>query len=183
MLHSRQTDRQTDGRVNEWMDDLCQILFFSDEKIFVIDPAFNPQNDRWIRFEESEDEEDSSDDDAIHDAAGDAPSNAAGNDSSGRYIERSKHPASAMFLGASASTGEVSPTIWIHSGFRLDADAYIKALRQVLTPWMRKVSLEHGSAPLIFQPDSAPAHRAIKTRAFLQEEKIAFWSPHHLSEL
>ena len=25
-----------------------QIIFFSDEKSFVVDPVFNPQNDRWI---------------------------------------------------------------------------------------------------------------------------------------
>ena len=29
------------------------IIFFSDEKNFVIDPVFNPQNDRWIQFNEA----------------------------------------------------------------------------------------------------------------------------------
>ena len=28
-----------------------RVVFFSDEKTFVVDPAYNAQNDRWIRFD------------------------------------------------------------------------------------------------------------------------------------
>ena len=28
-----------------------RIVFFSDEKTFVVDPSYNAQNDRWIRFD------------------------------------------------------------------------------------------------------------------------------------
>ena len=39
------------------------IFFFSDEKTFVVDPIFNPQNNRWIRItEEEEDNEDDEED-------------------------------------------------------------------------------------------------------------------------
>ena len=30
-----------------------RIILFSDEKNFVVDPTYNPQNDRWIRFQDS----------------------------------------------------------------------------------------------------------------------------------
>ena len=61
------------------------------KKTFVVDLAFNPQNDRYICFYEDEDEDE--------DEAGD-----------GRYMARSKHPAGSMFLGAVASTGET----WVY---------------------------------------------------------------------
>ena len=83
-----------------------RITFYSDKKNFVVDPVYNAQNDRYIAFYDDSDEEDEE---------GDRPS--------ARYIARSKYPASAMFLGAVASTGEVSPPIWFPSGFRLAADA------------------------------------------------------------
>ena len=87
-------------------------MFFSDEKNFIIDPVFNPQNDRWIQFFDVDE----------------MP------DSSNKFVARSKHPASSMFLGAVASTGEVSPPIWFSTGFRLDSDSYIKELKKVLVP-------------------------------------------------
>ena len=129
---------------------------FSEEKTFVVDPSFNPQNDRWIRF---------GDDD---EGGGDV------NGPSGKYLPRSKHPAGAMLLAAVASTGERSPLIWFPEGFRLGADSYIEALQQTLVPWMRRVAASRGSsarpAPFIFQRDSAPAHRANKTLAYLDSE-------------
>ena len=82
-----------------------------------------------------------------------------------------------MFLGAVASSGEVSPPIWFPVSFRLGADDYIVALKKTLVPWMRQVAAAHGSAPFIFQQDLVPAHRAKKTMAYLKEEKIPFWSP------
>ena len=140
-----------------------KIVFFSDEKTFVVDPAFNPQNDRWIRFDDAEND------------AGDLRG------PTGKFLPRSKHPAGAMLLAAVASTGERSPPIWFPEGFRLGADDYIEALKKTLIPWMRRVAVSRGSAakpaPFIFQQDSAPAHRAKKTLAFLEEEKISFWKP------
>ena len=119
-----------------------RIVFYSDEKNFVVDPVYNAQKDWYINFFESDkDEEDCGD---------------------GRYIARSKHPASALLLGAVASTGEVSPPIWFPTGFRLAADAFIEVLNKTLVPWMRRVSAAHGGVPFVFQQDSAPAHRAKK---------------------
>ena len=140
-----------------------QIIFVSDEKNFVVDPVYNPQNDRYISFKDL---------DGTMGDAGDP----------GKYVGRSKHPAGAMFLGAVASTGETSPPIWFAEGFRLNADSYIKALKKTLIPWMRTVAEAHASstgvpAPFLLQQDSAPAHRAKKTLEFLKEENVNFWSP------
>ena len=142
-----------------------RIIFFSDEKNFVIDPVYNPQNDRWIRiFDQEEDDQEPG-----HQHAKDTKKS--------KFVARSKHPASVMFLGAVASTGETSPPIWFPQGFRLGADDYIKALKDTLIPWMRRVAAAHGNAPFVFQQDSAPAHRAKKTLEFLKGENINFWSP------
>ena len=80
-----------------------RILFFSDEKTFVVDPAFNPQNDRYIEFysdEEEDEEEEEEDEEDEEDEAGDGDRRRRSN---GRYVARSKHPAGAMFFGAVAS--------------------------------------------------------------------------------
>ena len=74
-----------------------RIIFFLDKKNFVVDPAFKSQNDRYICFYDSDSDSDSKDKEAedAEDAAGgrgDVPAVA-------KYIARSKHPASAMFLG------------------------------------------------------------------------------------
>ena len=115
--------------------------------------TFNPQNDRYVRFETDSNEE--------KDAADARP----------EYVPRSKHPQSAMFLGAVASTGEVSPPIWFETGFKLGADRYILELEKTLIPWMKRVAHAHGAlavspAHFVFQQDGAPAHRARKTVAF-----------------
>ena len=59
-----------------------RIVFFSDEKNFVVDPSYNPQNDRYINFYEEESGEDDEEDML---AAGDAATAAT----SGKYIARS----------------------------------------------------------------------------------------------
>ena len=123
--------------------------FFSDEKTFVVDPSFNPQNERWIRFSEYED-------------------GGSGNldGPTGKFIARSKHPAGAMMLGAVPSTGEWSPPIWFPEGFRLGAAAYIEALRDTLLPWMRQVAASRGSLSTLpgkvwIQNRSAPSAAAL----------------------
>ena len=78
-----------------------RIIFFSDEKNFCVDPVRNNRNDRYIRLEDSEVDED-------------VPTAAT-------FIRKTKLPTSLMFLGAVASTGEALPPIWFPTGFRLSA--------------------------------------------------------------
>ena len=61
--------------------------------------------------------------------------------------------------------------------FRLDSEAYIKALRETLIPWMRRVAAARGNVAFLWQQGSAPAHRTKKTLAFLNEMNIPFWMP------
>ena len=82
-----------------------------------------------------------------------------------------------MFLGAVASTGDVSPPILFPTGFRLVVDAYIDVLASTLLPWMCRVAAAHGGVPFVFQQDSAPAHRTKKTLDFLSAEGIQYWTP------
>ena len=86
-----------------------------------------------------------------------------------------------MLVGVVASTGEVGPPIWYTQGYRLCTTDYVKALREKIVPWMRKVAEDHGQggrpAPFVFQQDSAPAHKARITLDFLKEEGINFWGP------
>ena len=89
-------------------------------------------------------------------------------------MPRSKKPASLMFLGVIASTGEFCPPIWFPEGFRLSADDYIAVLRCKVIPWMCEVA-GHHQRPFVFQQDGAPAHTAKKTAAFLQSEEVPFW--------
>ena len=70
--------------------DSGRILFFSDEKNVCVDPVRNSRNDRYIRLEDSEVDED------VLTAA--------------KFITKTKHPASVMFLGAVTSTDELSFT-------------------------------------------------------------------------
>ena len=68
----------------------------------------------------------------------------------------------------------------VPQGFRLNAAAYIEALRAALIPWMRRVAAAHGGArpaPFLFQQDGAPAHTARKTVAFLEESAVPFIWP------
>ena len=78
----------------------------------MVDPVYNPQNDRWICIED------------VGDAGNEDPTN------TGKFIGRSKHPATAMFFGAVVSTGETSPPVWFKAGFRLGANESIKVLKK-----------------------------------------------------
>ena len=127
-----------------------------------MDPAFNPQNDRYICFYDDDEEVDVSSDEEDQDGRGGGATVAAVATRHGKFIARSKHPGSAMFLGAVAPTGEVSLSIWFPTGFRLGAEAYIAALRDHIVLWMRRVVASRGHVANIFQQDSSPAHRANK---------------------
>ena len=137
-----------------------RIIFFSDEKTFDVDPHHNPQNDRFVRLPAA--------------AAGGGAGDPFGAVHGEKYITSTKHPASLMFLGVVASTGEVGPVIWFAEGYRLNAEGYVNVLRTKIVPWMRQISHNHACS-FVFQQDSAPAHIAKATTAFLNEENVPFW--------
>lgn len=129
-----------------------------------MDPAFNSQNDRWIHLGPCQKDPSNLDNTVTEIVDSQRP----------QFIPRSKKPASLMFLGVVASTGEVCKPIWFSEGFRLNSEDYIEVLRTKVIPWMREVA---GNRPFVFQQDSAPAHKAKRTKTFLKQEGIDFWSP------
>ena len=143
-----------------------RIIFFSDEKNFVVDPCFNPQNDQYIRIGGPVRR-----DPQAEDQAGDADEGPRP-----EYLPRTKKPASLMFLGVVASTGEVCPPIWFPEGFRLKSADYIAVLAEKVIPWMLQIASNHAR-PFCFQQDGAPAQTARATVNFLNEEGIDFWGP------
>ena len=90
-------------------------------------------------------------------------------------VMRSKMPASVMILGVVSSDGDVMPLHIFQQGLRLNADGYIDVMKTIVVPWMNKTS---AGRPYVFQKDSAPAHKAKKTQAWLLENV-----PHHVDSM
>lgn len=101
--------------LNQLKNNGDRVIFFSDEKTFNVDPAINRRNDRFVDL-------------------GHNPEDPR------RTVSRTKHPASVMFLGVIASTGEVSPSVFFDGGYRLNAAGYIDVLKKKLVPWMKKIA-------------------------------------------
>ena len=152
-----------------------RIIFFSDEKNFNVQEAYNRRNSRYIVLENSDVEDGGGDNDVDVDADG-VPYNV-------KYATSTKNPASVMFLGVVASTGEVSPPYWFKEKERLNAVKYVKILDRILLPWMAKVAADHPVGPdnvpskFVFQQDGASSHTAKLTQAFLKKRlgKSGFW--------
>ncbi len=89
-------------------------------------------------------------------------------------VMHSKVPASVMVLSVVSSEGHVMPPHIFPQGLRLNADGYIETLRTVVVPWMDSIS---AGRPYVFQQDSAPAHKAKKTQAWLLDHVPHHWSP------
>lgn len=133
--------------LNELKHDSAGLLrFFSDEKHFDQDQKVNSRNDRWICKSIEE-----------------VP-----------VVMKTKFPASVMVLGVISSEGDVMAPHFFEKGLRLNAETYIKVLKDVVKPWMDQVA---AGRPYVFQQDSAPAHKARITQAWLIQNLPHHWSP------
>lgn len=119
------------------------VRIFVDEKKFVVDEVANRQNTRVIASDPSE-----------------VPP-----------VMQSKNPASVMVFAAVASDGKVMPPHFIEAGLKINAEEYLKILKDVLMPWIRR-NYEPFNVMLI--QDSAPAHGAKKVQDFLKENLPLF---------
>ena len=79
-----------------------------------------------------------------------------------------------MVLGVVSSNGDVMPPHFFEQGLRVNADGYIHVLETVVKPWMDLVA---NGSPYVFQQDSAPAHKARRTQAWLYDNMPHHWSP------
>jgi inhibitor of nuclear factor kappa-B kinase subunit alpha len=115
-------------------------IIFSDEKLFTIEQHFNPHNDRILAK-----------------TGADIPAKL-------KIVPRQGHPPSVMVWAAVSSTGR-TPLTFVEQGVKINATVYQEyILDGVLKPW---VTSHYGITPFTFQQDSAPAHRAASTIAWL----------------
>lgn len=89
-------------------------------------------------------------------------------------VMHTKFPATVMVLGVISSEGDVMPPYFFEQGHRVNAVAYIHVLETVVKPWMDQVA---SGREYVFQQDSAPAHKAKKTQAWLTLNVPYHWSP------
>ena len=86
----------------------------------------------------------------------------------------SKYPAHVMVLGVVSNEGDVMSPIFFPDGLRLGAKEYIKLLTTKIKPWMDEMA---NGREYVFQQDSAPAHTARITQAWLYTHVPHHWSP------
>ena len=112
------------------------LILFTDEKIFTVEPHHNSQNDRQLLPKGSAFKQ--------HPA----------------FVTRSHYPESVMVWGGICATGK-TPLVFIDRGVKINAQVYQRqVLRDVVLPWSQK---HFGKAEWYFQQDWAPAHGAKTT--------------------
>ena len=89
-------------------------------------------------------------------------------------VMHSKYPAHVMVLGVISNEGDIMEPVFIPDGLRLNAKEYVGLLEQHVKPWMDTVA---NGRPYVFQQDSAPAHKARTTQAWLFANVPYHWSP------
>ncbi|KAF2352619.1 hypothetical protein FHG87_016621 [Trinorchestia longiramus] len=114
------------------------VRVFVDEKKFVVDEVANRRNTRVVAYDPSE-----------------VPP-----------VMQSKNPASVMVFAAVASDGKVMPPHFIEAGLKINTAEYLKILKDVLMPWIRR---NYDPFKVMLVQDSAPAHGAKKVQDFLKE--------------
>jgi inhibitor of nuclear factor kappa-B kinase subunit alpha len=131
-------------------------LVFSDEKVFTIQQYVNKQNDRvW------------------------ATSKSSINADNFRATH-TQGAASVMVWAAITATGR-TPLVFVPVGVKINAQEYRqRILEGCLKPW---ADAHFRGRPWVFQQDSAPAHKARTTQAWLRENVPAFisasqWPPY-----
>jgi transposase len=128
-------------------------IVFSDEKLFTIEQAHNHQNDRIWSKKVLLD---------------------------GKIISRSQKPKSLM-VWAGITYNSKTPLIFIDEGVKVNQEIYqTQILECQMLPWAQK---HFGDEQLMFQQDSAPAHKARNTQQWIDDNFPDFistkdWPPY-----
>lgn len=130
-------------------------IVFSDEKLFLLQPSLNAQNDRVYAVTI----EDLPEDDLV--------------------VERFQNVPKVMVWGA-VSAHHKFPLVFVESGVKINASVYKEEiLRSKLLPHAERV---FRNEPWVFQQDGAPSHRANTVQEWLSENVPDFinkdeWPP------
>lgn len=122
-------------------------IVFSDEKLFTIEQAFNVQNDRLWSSTSPSPEQ--------------------------RRVGRSQSPKSVMVWAGITHSGK-TPLVFVEEGVKVNGETYRTLLERTILPWAKK---HFGDEEWTFQQDSAPAHRASTTQAWIRSHFPKFITP------
>ena len=75
-------------------------------------------------------------------------------------------------FGVVTPNGLKMPPIFIDSGVRINADVYIKILKDYVWPWI--TSNFDSDAKIVYQQDGAPPHTARKIQEWLRKNMPDF---------
>ena len=86
-------------------------------------------------------------------------------------VMKTKFPATVMVFGVVSSEGHIMPPDIFEVGLKVNTKVYLDVLKSVVIPWCNQVA---GVRPLVWQQDSAPAHKSKENQAWLQKECYNF---------
>ena len=89
-------------------------------------------------------------------------------------VMHSKYSVHVMVLGIVSSDGDVMEPVFIPDGLHLGVNSYVRLLDKRVKPWMDMVV---NGRLHVFQQDSAPAHKARTTQAWLFANVPYHWLP------
>ncbi len=138
---SKETRDVKGKKLLNWMkSDGSTVRIFSNKKNWTADQAQNSRNNRFLTFYIDE-----------------VPP-----------ITSTKHPASAMMLSVIASDRKRMDPYWFPKDLRVGTNKYLKVMKNVVLLGCRLITLWVISN-YIWQQDSAPGHKAIKTQKWCQK--------------
>jgi hypothetical protein len=76
-------------------------------------------------------------------------------------VMTTKYSATVTVLGVVSNKGDFMPPHFFAKGLKINAEEYVKVLRDIVKPWMDGVANRHH---YVFQQDGAPAHTAKRTQ-------------------
>ena len=77
-----------------------------------------------------------------------------------------------MVLGGVSNEGDVMPPHFFGKGLKINAEEYVKVLRDVVKPWMDGVA---AGRHYVFQQDGAPAHNSKMAQDWCAANLPEFW--------
>ena len=86
-------------------------------------------------------------------------------------VMKTKFPATVMVFGVVSNEGHIIPPHIFEVGLKVNTKVYLDVLKSVVIPWCNQMA---GGRPLVWQQDSAPAHKSKETQAWLQKECYDF---------